>query len=245
VSQTAQAGVDVQHVWRGTHPTGIYLAVLNNGGQLVTAISDMQATDELQVSHIAGSRHLITGAGVIVIDGNLPIDVSRWVLGEAAAAAVPVVVEPVSVAKAGRLTRVIEPERPILAITPNVEELAALVGAPVHNDQPAIAAAATRLHQLGVRHVWVSRGGRGSLLSTAGEGVTRIKAIPIRVMDVTGAGDAMVAGLVHGLLMGESPPVAAQYGHLAAALTVASPHTVRPDLGTAFAMSVWQAKGGC
>ena len=50
-------------------------------------------------------------------------------------------------------------------------------------------------------------------------------------IDVTGAGDAMLAAFCHRLLAGASLTDAAAYGHEAAALTVASPHTVLPDLG--------------
>jgi pseudouridine kinase len=50
------------------------------------------------------------------------------------------------------------------------------------------------------------------------------------VRDVTGAGDAMLAAFAHALLAGHSPVAAARYGHAAAALTLESPHTVRPDL---------------
>jgi len=47
---------------------------------------------------------------------------------------------------------------------------------------------------------------------------------------VTGAGDAMLAAFAHALLAGRDPLDAAHYGHAAAAVTVQSPHTVRPDL---------------
>ena len=50
------------------------------------------------------------------------------------------------------------------------------------------------------------------------------------VVDVTGAGDAMLAAFFHALLAGGTPAHAARYGHAAAALTVAVPQTVRPDL---------------
>ena len=49
-------------------------------------------------------------------------------------------------------------------------------------------------------------------------------------MDVTGAGDAMLAAFCHRLMAGATLADAAAYGHEAAAVTVASPHTVVPDL---------------
>jgi pseudouridine kinase len=119
------------------------------------------------------------------------------------------------------------------AITPNVDELGALVGHDVADTVDGISAAAAELHARGVTNVWVSRGAAGSLLASP-DGVVAIDAIPAEVRDVTGAGDAMTAGFVYGLLRGETPATAAHRGHLAAALTVASTHTVPPDLGVAF-----------
>jgi pseudouridine kinase len=60
--------------------------------------------------------------------------------------------------------------------------------------------------------------------------VSTLSAPAVRVVDVTGAGDAMTAAFVHALLRGDSPLDAARFGQMAAALTVASPETVRPDL---------------
>jgi pseudouridine kinase len=78
--------------------------------------------------------------------------------------------------------------------------------------------------------VWIRLGERGSLLSSASGGTSLIPAPPTTVEDVTGAGDAMLAAFCHVLLGGSDPLDAARYGHAAAALTIASPHTVRPDL---------------
>ena len=56
----------------------------------------------------------------------------------------------------------------------------------------------------------------------------------IRVF-VTGAGDAMLAAWVAAWLRGADPVEAARDGHRAAAATIESPHTVRPDLAEAMA----------
>ena len=89
--------------------------------------------------------------------------------------------------------------------------------------------AAAALHARGIELVWIRLGERGSLLVTSDE-LVEIPAVPTVVEDVTGAGDAMLAAFCHVLLDGGSPEQAARFGHAAAALTVASPHTVRPDL---------------
>jgi len=58
------------------------------------------------------------------------------------------------------------------------------------------------------------------------------------VVDVTGAGDAALAAFCHALLAGATPREAAAYGHAAAALTIADPHTVRPDLSDSLVRSL-------
>ena len=237
LARTAEAGVYVDQVVLSPHPTGSYLAALDADGELVIGLADFAATDAMDVEELARARELLARADVVVVDGNIPVPVAAWVLGVAAASGVRVVLEPVSVAKAGRIAPLLVPERPVFAVTPNVDELGALVGHPVADSTDDIVAAAGELQQRGVAHVWVSRGAAGSLLAGERECVP-IAAVPARVTDVTGAGDAMTAGFVHGLLAGEEPAAAAREGHLAAALTVASGHTVPPDLGVAFAAAL-------
>ena len=77
-------------------------------------------------------------------------------------------VEPVSVAKATAAAPVFDGSVRVHTVTPNVDELAALVGHPVADTVDDVRAAADDLHAHGVEHVWVRRGMRGSLLSVAG-----------------------------------------------------------------------------
>ena len=86
-----------------------------------------------------------------------------------------------------------------------------------------------RGHEAWVETVWVRHGRDGSVLHEASAD-TPVALVPGPVVDVTGAGDAMLAAFCHALLDGAEPASAAAYGHAAAALTIASPHTVRPDL---------------
>ncbi|MGL5929480.1 MAG: carbohydrate kinase family protein [Dermatophilaceae bacterium] len=289
LARTAKAGVDCRHVIRTPHPTGSYTAVLDDTGDLVLAVADLRATDELRPADLDTLPALLDGAGALVVDANLDVEVVSWALDAAAAAGVPVVLEPVSVSKAARLAPALRPERPVHTVTPNVDELAALVGRrigeeiadagagaaratdearrahdadaaddvdalaadagrakDVVDDVDALVAAARELHLRGVTHVWVRRGIRGSLLvsahpaggvasahPTGGVRVIRIAAPPTEVADVTGAGDAMTAGYVHGLLAGHDPVEAVRFGQVCAALTCASSDTVRPDLTAA------------
>ena len=184
-------------------------------------------------------RRLLGGADALVVDANLDATVIRWLLSAAQDAGVRSVFEPVSVAKATAAAPVLDGSVRVHTVTPNVDELAALVGHPVADTVDDVRAAADVLHARGVEHVWVRRGTRGSLLSTppatgdAGSRAVLVGAPAVDVADVTGAGDSMTAGYVHALLDGADVVEAARYGQALAALTCASADTVRADLTAA------------
>lgn len=229
VAATAAAGVHVEQVTRGVHPTGTYTALLDADGELLVAVSDMAATDALAPADVDAAADLIAGAALVVLDGNLAPATIGCALDLAAASGIRVVLEPVSVPKAVRLADQLRPGRRVYAATPNVDELAALTGRATGTDDQ-VSDAVRALHDAGVELVWVRLGDRGSLLSGPGVLEALPAAAAATVRDVTGAGDAMLAAFCHAVLGGAAPVDAAAYGHAAAALTVASPHTVRPDL---------------
>ena len=238
LSETRSSGVLVDHVLRTEGPTGTYTAVLDSDGELVVAVSDMKAAEELDPAYVLASKELITNAGFLVLDGNLRTDVVTAALDIAKSASVPVLVDPVSNIKARSLFDSLAPSRPVFVITPNRSELEALTSLPTRTDQE-IGAAALALHDLGVANVWVSLGERGSLLLSAtgqaspGSTVFEVPRAVFPVVDVTGAGDAMVGGLVHALLNGHNFEDGIRFAHSAAALNVESGETVRPDIGSA------------
>lgn len=229
LAETSAAGVHLEHVHRSTRPTGTYTAILDADGELVLAVADMSATEELGPEQVNGARDLIASASLLVLDGNLAVTTVALALEEAHAAGIRVVLEPVSVPKAQRVAPLITGDHPLYAVTPNRDEVTGLTGLAARTDEQVLAAAA-HLHRRGVEHVWVRLGERGSVLSSATAAPTWLPALQVTVEDVTGAGDSMLAAFCHALLDGKDPVDAARFGHAAAALTIASPHAVRPDL---------------
>ena len=229
LAQTSAAGVRVEYVHRSERPTGTYTAILDSDGELIVAVADMAATDDLRPEHVNQARDIIATAGLLVLDGNLAPPALKHALDLAAEAEVRTILEPVSVPKAEVATTLITTERPLYAATPNRDELAALTGLPARTDRQ-LRLAVDSLHRRGVQHVWVRLGAQGSMLSSASGEATHLAAVPTTVQDVTGAGDSSLAAFCHALIEGQEPVEAARFGHAAAALTIASSHTVRPDL---------------
>lgn len=209
LTATRGSGVDTTHVRTRRGPTGSYTALLDHRGELVAGVADMGATDDLGPDDVPD----LAGAAMLVLDGNLRPDTFARARERARGQGVPVVVDPVSVPKAARLAAEL---RDLRCLTPNRDELAALGGVEA-------------LLASGVALVWERLGPDGSRLHT-GTGVVDLASRLGEVVDVTGAGDAMLAAWCHAVLAGEGDAEAAAYAHEAAALTVASPLTVRPDL---------------
>ncbi|HSV74675.1 MAG TPA: carbohydrate kinase family protein [Chthonomonadales bacterium] len=98
-------------------------------------------------------------------------------------------------------------------VLPSASDLAAIYpGASPHE-------IADRALAGGARAVCLKLGAHGCLLATP-DGRERIPALPAQVVDVTGAGDCWDAGLIAGLLAGESLPRAARLGAACAAYCI-------------------------
>ncbi len=225
LAATRAAGVDATLVRRSTTTTGTYVAVLDEVGELVTAVAAMDATAALSLDDLAAASGAIAAAGLLVLDGNLPSGVLGAAWDLAVSFGVGVVLDPVSVPKAAAIGGLLGPDRPLALLSGGVTELATLVRGDAG------------LLERGVEVLWERSGPAGSVLSTA-QRVVHLPSLPARVEDVTGAGDAMLAAYCHASLSGSSPEDAARYGHAAAALTVASRHPVRPDLSDALVRSL-------
>jgi pseudouridine kinase len=89
--------------------------------------------------------------------------------------------------------------------------------------------AADRLIGHGAERVVLTLG-KGGLIAMDGSGFTRVGAVDVQVVDATDAGDALIAGTLVALLNGRPLAEAVRMGTMAAALTLESPASVRPDL---------------
>lgn len=215
----ATLDVDVSGVRRVADcATGTYTAVLDRDGDLVVGVADMAATDRLGPELV--DEATLRGASWLVLDGNLPADTVAHCLALADARDLPVVLDPVGVAKAARLG----PLPGLHTFTPNRDELLAWAGTEDVDEARAHA------HGQGIDVVWLREGANGSTLHTGDGASTRLRLPPAEVVDVTGAGDAMLAAYVHRLRAGDPVVQAGWFATAAARLTVGSPTTVRADL---------------
>ena len=89
-------------------------------------------------------------------------------------------------------------------VKPNGEELSEALGSLVDSVESQVAAA-THLQTLGISHVVVSHGADGVNWFSRGAQTLHAQPPKVRVASTVGAGDSLLAGMVHGLISGHSP----------------------------------------
>ena len=206
-------------------PTGVYLAVLDERGEMVGAINDMRNMEAFSVGVLERHSDRMAAAGLLVADCNLPAECLDWLCRFSARSGISLVLEPVSVAKAQKLTT-FRRSQPVFAITPNRMQLSALTGCDDSGEAIRV------LHDMGFANVIVHCGKEGAVVSAAGGGSPRaVTAYPVaKVSDVTGAGDAAVAGFVSGVMLGLDVADAVRLGQAAAAVKLGSRNSVATEI---------------
>jgi pseudouridine kinase len=222
VDQLKALGADVSLVSvLPDHRTAEYVAVLGPDRSLAVGLADMAIFDAFTVDHLEGMRPHLESARWLFADCNLPAPVLVEVIRRAQVSKVRLAVDPVSVAKAARLPADLSG---IDLLVLNRREAAAVLGG---DSDPATAS--RKLLARGAAAVVLTDGAEGMLASSGGE-QSHVPSERVEVKDVTGAGDALIAAVIAGLLAGHAPPEAVRTGARIAALTVASGLTVRDDL---------------
>lgn len=228
---TAAAGVDTQSlaVLPGQR-TASYMSLHGPDGDMAVAVNDMAILEALTPAVLGAQNQLLEQAACMVLDCNLTAGALGFLIHDVAAAhGSPVFVDAVSVAKCQRIA-------PCLArihtLKVNRLEAQTLAGMAVQTVADA-QAAARRLHQDGVRQVIVSLGEQGVCWCDASGATGHLQAAPVPVVNTSGAGDALLAGLVHGFLNGWSLPQAVDFAMACAELTLQSPRANHAELSLA------------
>lgn len=212
LAETQAAGVDVGRVVRSDVSTGSYVALLDHDGELITALNDMRCADLLTPDVILNQEAVIAAARLVVADCNLPQDSLNLLAGMAGH---KLVIEPVSVPKSRKLIEALK-VGPVYLASPNFDQIEQMAGT------RDIENAFRFMHGKGLTNVVIHAGPEGAFVSD-GSDIEHVEAQPPqRIVDVTGAGDSAVAGLVFGLLNGKPLAEAAALGQRLAGLVIAS-----------------------
>lgn len=218
LAATASAGVGVDGCWiLAGKSTSTYLSMHGPDGDMALAINDLEIVDSVTPERLAARQALLQQAPALMLDCNLTASALRYLFAQAAGK--PVFVDAVSAFKCPRVM-------PWLAgvhtLKVNRLEAAALTGTVSEGGIP-YRVMAQRLHEQGVFRVLLSLGESGVYWSERGGASGLQAALPVPVVNVTGAGDALMAGLLHQTLLGAQLHDAVRFACACAAMTLQVP----------------------
>lgn len=226
VESCTQAGIDVTLSFAvAGAATSTYLYVTDAAGEMQVAINDMAILEELTPEHLSTHLDTINAARVVVVDTNLPAATLGWICEHVSA---PIWCDPISTVKAHRVEGLLGS---LFALKPNRLEAEELTGVHIC-DEPSLQEAVRKLLGKGLERVFLSLGADG-LLCAQGDELHLLPNAPCKLVNSTGAGDAMMAGLVWAELQGLGFAEAGQAGLAAASLAVESSATVNPLMSEA------------
>lgn len=226
-ADSVAAGIDVSRsltVRGGT--SSCYIAVLDERGDMLIGMSDMSILGSLTEEYLDENSDVILPAAAVVCDPCLPIPIAHHV-AQMAKGRAAVFLDPVSTAYA----RAVEPIiGDFFCVKPNRMELGVLSGMETDTDV-GVRAGAEELLRRGVRQVCVSLGEKGCYYADD-TGIAVFRSLrPLPLMEnATGAGDALMSGLIHGYIEGMAPEERLDYALACGIVSIMSPYTISREM---------------
>ena len=212
-------------------PTGKYIAVLNEKGDMEVGISDTEIMKRVTPRYLIAKTGIIRKNRMVIIDTNLTTRTINHIASFCRSKNIPLLVDPVSVEKSRKLLGILPK---IDFLTPNMGELSSLSGTiikKIDDNKRAIA----QLMKKGIKHIILTRGIQGVYIYS--KEIPEGKFIRTRrkkMVDSTGAGDALLAGIAYGLYHNNELIQAVQMGIVMSALAITSSKTVYFQLNEMF-----------
>ena len=201
---------------------GLYLCVNDQTGEMIAAVADTDIINRITPEFLEARMADINRSAIVIADTNISTDALQYLIDHCTA---PLIVDTVSTAKAPRVIKALQQ-----SVTPRLHALKLnLIEAQAVTHCDTAKAAADYLTAIGVEQVYITLGSDGVYCSD-GTRHDHLKAIPTRVINTTGAGDAFIAGVAHAQMMQTPFPECAQTGLKAAHATLLSLQTVNPEM---------------
>jgi len=193
--------------------TGVYLATLENTGELYAGFNAVTAAESIKTAEITKHKKIIREANLLILDLNLSEKILATVLELREDG--PIMVDAVSVSKVKRIEKLLDR---VDILKMNRLEAEHLTGITLDTKE-RVKQAGYNLVNRGVKRVFITLGMAG-VCAVEDKTAIFIPALPIAVKDVTGAGDAFTAGVA--LRLEKDLRTQAEYG-----VTLAAEHLKR------------------
>lgn len=211
----AAAGVDTSAVQTVSGSSGIALiATTTRGENSIIVVAG--ANGEVLPQDVERHRAVISNAGMVLTQLEIPMPTIEHLAEVTRAAGVPLMLDP---APAQKLSRRLLSN--LAWITPNEPETQLLLDlADGELDAAMCQHVAQRLRGAGVGNVLLKLGERGTFLAEANGNSSFLPAYRVEAVDTTGAGDAFNGAFAVALVRGRQPRDAARFASAVAAISV-------------------------
>ena len=201
---------------------GLYLCVNDQTGDMIAAVADTDIISHITPEFLEARIPAINESALVIADTNISTEALQYLIDHCTA---PLMVDTVSTAKAPRIIKALQQseKKSLNSLKLNLQEAQAVTHCSTAKE------AADRLTAMGVEQVYITLGSDGVYCSD-GTRHEHLKAIPSRVINTTGAGDAFIAGVAHARMQDTPFPDCAQTGLKAAHATLLSLQTVNPEI---------------
>jgi len=223
LSHLKNAGINTDmSLVRENKTTAHYYAILDHQGELHLAIADMEIYDDVPFDSFTQSWCEWHPDDIIFLDTNLPAPLIEHAITLSKQKQLTLCIDTVSMAKAKKLPAQLEG---VFLIKPDRFEAEVLANRSIHSIKDCMEAGKVLL-QKGVKNVVITLGQSGYVITNE-FGQKHVAAIETKsVVDVSGAGDAFIAGILYELKKGSSIHSACELGARAAFLTLQSERSV-------------------
>lgn len=187
LKNAAETGMDLSNALRLPHlSTSVYVCINKPDGDIGVAVSDMDISQMITPDYLLCHTQPLDEAQLIVAETNLSQEALRFLWEKYGA---KLCIDCVSEAKSIKAVSIL---KGLYCLKANRGEASAVTGLTVTTAEEAKAAAA-ELHAKGVRHVIITLGEDGALISNGLE-VLSMPLMPGETRNTSGCGDAFFAG---------------------------------------------------
>lgn len=205
--------------------TPTYMAILNNQGEMESAVVDMESLNKMESSFIDEKNNIFENATYTIVDSDNPV-LLEYILKKYQGKS-NFILDPVSAKKARKVRHLI---KYFHTIKPNRLETEALWGNKI-NDFSDIQKAGKYFIDQGVENVFISLDADGIYYVTkSGEEGTLVSGDAIEVKNVTGAGDSFVAGIGYGYMNKMNIKDTLKHAMAMSIVTITHEETINPGM---------------
>ena len=236
IADTGKCGVNLEYIrTMEVYSTGTYLAVIDQKGELVGAVNSMEIINGIDRDYLKKNLKVLEQADWIFIDTNLNRDIISWMLNRNFSG--KIIIDPVSIEKSSKIKNRLDE---IDIITPNLMEFCYLYDIDssetellisknentellnlIDNNRKRVSAKTELIITLGAEGIIYS-GPEQNFWESAVD-------LSDKIIETTGAGDALNAGIIYGLSRSKSIRESVRIGQEMAGLNIMADDTVRKD----------------